>query len=248
MNAPPDWWNGFFSGLMVDFWRAVVPPAHTALEADFLEAHLELAPASRVLDVPCGDGRLARALARKGHRVTAVDLSSDFLTAGRRDADREGAELTWRQSDMRDLPWSGEFAAAICAGSSFGYLGDEGDAEFVRAVARTLSPGGRFVLDASKVAESILPAFIERREIELGDMRFVSENRYDARRGRIENRYTATRGAETETRLASHRIYTTFQVCGFLESAGLEVVSLFGSADGSPYRVGAQQLYILARR
>ena len=53
-----DWWKHFFSGLAVDFWRTVVPPEATRADVDFLWTHLRLAPGARVLDVPCGAGRL----------------------------------------------------------------------------------------------------------------------------------------------------------------------------------------------
>lgn len=48
---------------------------------DFL-AHLPSAPA-RMLDVGCGAGQNAAALARMGHRVTAVEPLADFLAAAR---------------------------------------------------------------------------------------------------------------------------------------------------------------------
>ena len=37
MESPTDWWNGFFTGLFADFWRAVIPAEHTVAEVDFLE-------------------------------------------------------------------------------------------------------------------------------------------------------------------------------------------------------------------
>jgi S1-C subfamily serine protease len=44
----------FFSGLMVECWRDVMPEAVTEQEADFLGQQLRLAQGARVLDVPCG--------------------------------------------------------------------------------------------------------------------------------------------------------------------------------------------------
>src|SRR5512132_332799 len=121
-----DWWKDFFGGLMVDFWRAAMTPEMTRAEADFLWTSLRLAPGMRVLDVPCGDGRLALELSARGCRVTGVDVSSDFLTAARDAARERGLDVLWRQSDMRDLPWTEQFEAAYCAGSSFGFFDDEG--------------------------------------------------------------------------------------------------------------------------
>ena len=252
MNASPEWWKDFFSGLVVEFWRHVLPEEVTRAEAGFLKTHLALAPGARVLDVPCGHGRLALELTAAGYRVTGVDRSREMLEAAREAAGRRGlaGAVSWRLSDMRDLPRDGGFEGAFCAGSSFGYFGDEGDAEFLRAVTLALVPGGRFVLDGSKAAECLFPAFRERHDMTTGGLRFEAENRYDPRQGTIENRYTITRLADgsAETRLARHRVYTASQLCSMVEAAGLEVLELFGSADGSPYRLGSPQLFLVTRR
>lgn len=225
-----EWWKDFFSGLVVEFWRAAVPPDVTQAEADFLAKHLDLVPGARVLDVPCGDGRLALALAARGCRLTGVDISSDFLDAARASTRERGLEVEWRQSDMRDLPWSNEFDAAFCAGSSFGFFDDEGNAAFLRAVARTLRPGGRFFVDC-KAAESVLPAFRESYEMTVGDIRFGSQNRYDPATGTMENLYTITRGDRRETKRAVHRIYTASEILRLLAGAGFRSFETHGSLE-----------------
>ena len=187
MNAAPDWWKNFFSGLVVEFWRQALPPEITQREADFLQRQLAVRPGASLLDVPCGHGRHAIELALRGFRVTGVDLSGELLEAAREEAARCGVRdrVRWEQADMREIPAGADFEAAFCAGSSFGFLGDEGDLQFLRAVAGALAPGGRFVLDASKVAESIFPAFRETHRIETGGLLFQAENRYDPREGWI---------------------------------------------------------------
>ncbi len=248
MNAPSDWWDGFFSGLLVDFWRTALPAEVTAAETDFLDRHLGASAGGRLLDVPCGHGRLAIELAARGYCVTGVDLSADLLAAARADAATRGVEITWRQSDMRELSFAEPFDAAFCAGSSFGYFDDAGDADFLRAVAGALRPGGRFVLDASKLAETIFPAFRERHSLERDGLLFEAENRYDALTGRYENRYTLTRGRDVETKVASHRIYTLSQVVAMLKAAGLILVSVHGSSDGRPFVLGSPGCFLVSER
>jgi 2-polyprenyl-3-methyl-5-hydroxy-6-metoxy-1,4-benzoquinol methylase len=104
MTASPDWWKDFFSGLIVEFWQKVIPADVTRADCDFFETSLSLAPGARVLDAPCGHGRFALELARRGCRVTGVDISTDFLAAARASAAAESLSVEWRQSDMRDLP------------------------------------------------------------------------------------------------------------------------------------------------
>jgi len=251
MNARSDWWKDFFSGLVVDFWREALPPDVTKAEAAFLENHLALSAGSRVLDVPCGHGRLAIELAAEGFHVTGVDLSRELLDAAREDASRRGVSdrVSWHLADMRDLPADPSFDGAFCMGGSFGYLGDENDVEFLRAVAGAISPGARFVLDASKAAESLFAAFRARHDITAGGIRFEAENRYDPPRGIYENRYRLTRLADglVEEKLAAHRIYTVRQHCAMLEASGLEVLDLFGSVQSAPVGLGSPVFIVAAR-
>jgi len=249
-NARPDWWDGFFDGLMADFWRAVIPPEATAAEAAFLEKALRLASGSRVLDVPCGHGRHALELARRGYRVSGVDLSADLLGAARSASAREGLPVEWVSGDMRNLPraWSGTFDGAYCAGNAFGYFDDAGNQAFLAAVARALRPGGRFVLESGWVAESLLPQFRDRLDMKAGGIRFQAENRYDPVSGYVENVFTASRGGETTSRPARHRLYTCRQLLEMLASAGFEAFELFGSPAGEPFALGSPRLLAVATR
>ncbi|MEX1244805.1 MAG: methyltransferase domain-containing protein [Thermoanaerobaculia bacterium] len=248
MNAPSNWYERFFSGLAVDFWQAIANDESTRSEADFLVKHLRLSPGSRVLDAPCGAGRLSLVLAARGATVTGVDISEEFLTAARRGCRERALEISWRQSDMRDLPWTGDFDAAFCFGNSFGYLDDAGNQAFLEAVARALAPGGRLAIDYGQSAESVLPRWEPRLEVEIKGFRFLEENRYDFLAGRVENRYVISRGEEAEEKLASQRVYTVREMARGLSAAGFEVLDIFGSAREDPFALGAQNLVIVAEK
>jgi SAM-dependent methyltransferase len=249
MFSRDDWWKNFFSGSIVDFWRRVIPPEATRAEADFLVRVLQASTGTRLLDVPCGDGRLSLELARRGYRMTGVDISSDFLAAARAGSRREGLDIEWRLSEMRDLPWESRFGGAFCAGSSFGFLGDEGDAAFLASVSRALKPGARFVIDAVKAAEVVLAQFRPSHEMEVGDIHFAAQNSYDAASGWMDSRYTITRrGEASETREAAHRIYTYREVVRMLEAAGFEEVLGLASLEGEPFRLGCPRLILVAKK
>jgi|HubBroStandDraft_3_1064219.scaffolds.fasta_scaffold02528_6 cyclopropane fatty-acyl-phospholipid synthase-like methyltransferase len=71
-------WKGFFTGPAVRALRRFAAPEQTRAEADHLVDALALPAGARVLDVPCGDGRLSLELAARGFRATAVDLSAEL--------------------------------------------------------------------------------------------------------------------------------------------------------------------------
>jgi SAM-dependent methyltransferase len=248
VKAPADWYARFFSGLAVEFWRAVVPETATVEEAAFLWKHLKLARGSRVLDVPCGHGRLSIPLAARGCAVTAVDISGEFLRAAEQGARAAGVSVAFRRSDMRALPRKPSFDAAFCMGNSFGYLDDAGNAAFLAAVARALVPGGRFVLDFGQAAEAIFPRMEAHLEAEIGGFRFAEETRYDIPAARIENLYTISKDGRKEEKLASQRVYLASDVQRMLEKAGFVILETFGSSSGDPFALAAQRLLIVAKK
>ena len=235
-----DWQAEFFRGVALDCWRLAVTPEQTAAEADFLQKSLKAGESWRLLDVPCGNGRHSIELAKRGHRVTGVDLSEEFI------AEAKGASASlparWIVADMRQLPWSVEFDGAFCFGNSFGYLDPEQARDFLTAVARTLKPGSRFAIETGMAAESILPGLQKTRWYRVGDIYMLSENQYHPREGRLDIQYTFIRNGQAETRPSSSYVLTVNEICRMHAEAGLQPVELLGSINGEPYQLGAPRL------
>jgi len=94
-------------------------------------------PRERTLDLACGEGRVSRDLAERGHRVTGVDGSPTLVRAAR-DADRSGRYVV---GDIRSLPFADASFDLIVA---YNCLMDVDDMPgTLREVARALRPGGR---------------------------------------------------------------------------------------------------------
>lgn len=247
MNTP-EWWRTFFSGVAVEMWLRVPTEEQTRTEVDFIEKALRLGPGSKVLDVPCGGGRHSLELAARGHRVTGVDLSEDFLKVARAGSAERSLPVAWERREMTDLPWREEFDGAFCFGNSFGYLADDGNARFLAAVTRALKPEGHFALDTGMTAEGLFSAYQERRWYQLGDILFLSQAQYDAARGRLETEYTFVRDGKSETRPASVRVFTCRELFGMFETAGLTGGEGYGSLERGPFRLGSPRLLLVARK
>ncbi|MGB2868870.1 MAG: class I SAM-dependent methyltransferase [Bacteroidota bacterium] len=243
-----EWWRDFFSGLANDMWRMAIDPAQTTKEADFIGNVLQLLPPAALLDVPCGNGRLSMELASRGFAVTGADLSQPFVKEAQTASRGKGLAVEWHVREMRDLPWQDRFDGAFCFGNSFGYLDDQGNTDFLKTIHRVLKPGGRFLLDASSVAENVLRKIEDHTEMEFGDIVFKEDNHYDHRSGRLETEYTFVRGGQTEKKFGSHRIYTFRELEMLLAQAGFENSQAFGSVEKKPFKFGSHALYLLVSK
>jgi len=111
-------WQTFFDNYAPRYMDEVFVKA-TLAEVDFLIQNLHLAPGMRVLDVGCGTGRHAVEFARRGYRVTGVDISGGMLAEARKLSTGAGVNVEWVRSPAQDFVASSPFDAAysVCEGA-----------------------------------------------------------------------------------------------------------------------------------
>ena len=122
------WWiDGFTNGVDPEYEEQIIP---LALE--------ELAGRHVVLDVGCGDGQIARALAAQGSQVLGIDPTQLHIDIAK---ERAGGP-TYLLGSATQLPVPDASQDAVVACLVFEHI-DEVDAA-ITEVARALKPGGQF--------------------------------------------------------------------------------------------------------
>ncbi len=102
------------------------------------------------LDLACGTGTLAAAMAAQGWQVFGIDASTSMLEAAREKAEACGVDVAWSRQDMRSFVLPSQVAVVTCLYDSLNYMLSPRDlGEAAAAIARILQPGGLFVCDLS---------------------------------------------------------------------------------------------------
>jgi SAM-dependent methyltransferase len=246
MTPDPDWWRTFFHGAALEFWDRVAPRAGTERDADFVAERLGVAPGAWLLDIPCGNGRHALALAERGYRVTGVDLAPENLEAARQRAAEARAGCLFEQGDMQTWATAEPFDGAYCLGNSFAYFDDAGNRAFLHAVRRALKPGARFVLDTGLVCECLFPKLVLNAWTQAGDLFVLMRRHYDASASRLTTEYTFLGDGKADVRTASYRVYAVAELRTLFGEVGFTDLQAFGGTDASPFVLGSPSLVLVA--
>ena len=118
----------------------------TYLEKGALEffERLNVLPGTRLLDVACGAGQLTIPAARKGIRVTGLDLAANLVQQARAKAAEERLDIQVDEGDAENLPYPDASFDAVMSliGSMFAPRPELVASEMIR-VCR---PGGRIIM------------------------------------------------------------------------------------------------------
>lgn len=237
------------------FWEKLYPFMFPEQKFDAAEQEidsvLDLADlqSGDVLDMACGPGRHATALAKRGFRVTGVDLSPFLLRQASGLAQEESVSIEWVKEDMRSFARPESFDLAISLFTSFGYFDDRrDDVRVLRNVCKSLREGGALVMEMAG-KECLASVFAPTGSEKLPDGRILVERRTVVDDwSRIRNEWIVIEGGTADTFELEVTIYSGQELKDRLYEAGFSEVALFGGFDGSEYGPNARRLVAVARK
>jgi SAM-dependent methyltransferase len=192
-----------------------------------LKSNLPWRAGLRTLDVGCGAGRHARALAEAGAQVTGVDLSRTLLARA-----RECTAANFARADMRHLPVRPRsMDLVVNLFTSFGYFSSDAEhARVLAAMIETLRPGGWFAIDFLH-APAVIASLVPEADLELGGTPVhVSKALVDDRRAVVKTIALADGRTFTER----VRLFRPEELEQMIGAAGGTVRCRFGDYDGGP--------------
>lgn len=208
-----------------------------------------------LVDVACGTGEFAVAMAQRGLEVTGVDQSPEMVGIARRAAEAAGVPVTFLQQDMRTLRLPRAVDAATCLYDSLNYLVEEDELRTaLRAIAGALRPGAVFCFDMTTL-RGLATRWGNRVWIiqDTDDTFEADQSEFDYDTGvatlRV-NAFLHRQGDLFERIREVHRErgYPVPAIDAALEGAGFEVLGRWGSPEFAEVTPETARVFYAARR
>ncbi len=240
-----DWWQTFFDADYARVWSQFEVAGATAAQVEGLWSLLGLREGSRVLDAPCGYGRISRPLAERGASVLGVDQSQALLEQAERErGGLPASRLRYLRHDLRTPLAEEGFDCALNIFTSLGYGTEEDDVAILATLRAAVRPGGLVFVETNH--RDLVAALFARGEpptqrLPDGTL-VVEEPRFDPVRGRVETSWHWSGPSGEGRKSASLRVYSATELVRLLERAGLRFRSAHRGCSPEPFRVEGPDL------
>lgn len=208
--------------------------ASTARDVDFIEREIAFDKSRAILDIGCGTGRHSLELARRGYRITGVDLSPSMLAQARRAAERESLSIRFVQANACSLSFHAQFdvALSLCEGAFSLMVSNEDDQRILAGVRRALRPGGKLILETGNAVYQI----VHNRESANFDLETLRETFPLEREQPTGGKLTVT---------CTQRYYTCPELRLILQALGFRDVRFYGGEFNHDSKIGREDFNML---
>lgn len=135
----------------------------TIQEVDFLESEIEFNKQIKIIDIGCGTGRHSIELAKRGYKVTGIDLSENMLNRAKEKAKDVNVEVQFIQADARNFHFDEKFdlALILCEGGFSLMETDEMNFAILKNATSCVAPGGKLIFNC---LNALFPLFHSVKE------------------------------------------------------------------------------------
>jgi SAM-dependent methyltransferase len=239
----------YFDGSYKDIWRSVIPAELTIKEVDFMMSWFGLKPGDKVLDLMCGYGRHAIALAKKELAVTAVDNLDDYITEINKIAKDEGLTVKAIKADILQYKIDDKYDLALCMGNSLNFFNAKDVHHLLINIHSHLKPGGHLLINTWSLAEIAIKSFITRSWDEVNSIKHICESKYLFHPTRIESdSIFLSPDGSIEKKKAIDYIFSVAEMEKLLNNAGFTLNDIYSIPGKKKFTIGEPRAYIVAEK
>ncbi|BFI76305.1 bifunctional 2-polyprenyl-6-hydroxyphenol methylase/3-demethylubiquinol 3-O-methyltransferase UbiG [Sulfurisphaera ohwakuensis] len=199
----------------------------------------------RILDVPCGIGRVSYFLSKLGYSITGVDISEKMIKKAKENV-KEGEFV---RGDMRKLSEviKEKYDVVINIFNSLGYYEEEDDLKILRELREVTSQEGIVVVNLEnrdfviynkpEILHSFVPPYL-----------IIDQNKFDPFTSRLHVLRTYIKdGKEVEKIEFSQRYYSLHEIVSLMKKAGFKIIDVFSGYSWEKFEINDPQMTILAK-
>lgn len=199
---------------------------------------------ARILDLACGTGILAHALARYGHTVRGIDISPEMIRLAEQRVTGP-VDLSFRVDDMLEYEPEGKYDVIACTFDSINYVRKLADIrKLFKTVAGALRERGLFLFDTNTVSMYTRHNEPDERRVINGEV-FIHQCRYNARQNLAITTFSFQDGA---FEVHYQRPYSFDELAPYLDKAGLRVIERFSWFSRLPYAEGSPKVFVITEK
>jgi D-alanine-D-alanine ligase len=225
------WGAKFFDDVFWQFAEDVYTDPQTGNEIEMVVATTAARSGWSCLDLACGRGRHAIALAKSGLSVAGVDISAASISHARREAARQGSDARFTVADLREYEIGpASWNLIMLLQNTFGYFDDLENMALIRRIYHGLRPGGACYIDALNF-DYVRDNFEAATVYERSGKRFVMEQSYDYVSAVLRQTLRLDAPGAPPARTSTLRMYGTAEIVSLLRLAGFVRVQAYGSHE-----------------
>jgi cyclopropane fatty-acyl-phospholipid synthase-like methyltransferase len=191
-------------------------------ELNFIIKNLNLTTEDKILDIPCGYGRLTNPLAKMVKEVIGVDINNYFLDIARQNSLNQSRKPIYIKEDVRDFKKPSYFDVVTVAFTSFGLFNDEDNLRFLYNISLNLKKAGRFAIEVLN-PRYFCTNFYKESKCVIGQTMVVDKMSYNKNQQILSatREYTDLDATTNETHLL--RVYRMNNLKSMLNRCGLKI-------------------------
>lgn len=220
----------------------------TRLEVEFVRKNLGIDGTISLLDLACGHGRHANALAKDAHLVLGLDTNSRFLEIAQKHAsDGDIRKAAFINKDIRQLDYTEEFERAMLLNTVFGIFRDDENYDLLLKINKALKSSGQLCFDVIN-RDTILVDFQPSDILEKGEDLLLDRLSFNERTGRMTNRRIYLKDGYTTNASFSLRLYNYCEIAALLAAARFDIVEVFSDWNATPMDYKSKKMVIIAEK
>jgi 2-polyprenyl-3-methyl-5-hydroxy-6-metoxy-1,4-benzoquinol methylase len=240
----------YFDGEYKDLWKAFIPDELTVKEVEFIYTYFALEPGKKVLDLMCGYGRHAIALAKRKINVTAVDNLEAYIDEIKKEAKESDLPINALTANVKEYhDQDNYYDLVLCMGNSFNFFEPVDANKVLASIHSQLTKGGNLLINSWSIAEIAIRQFQEKTWNTVNDKKYIIQSQYLFNPTRIEFEHLIlSNNGDQEIKVGIDYIYSLSEMERMIRDAGFLLKEVFSIPGKKKFRMGDPRAYFVASK